>query len=227
MTITFLKKQLLLILFLLGSIAFFSCKNQPTEAVIDETGIEEIPNLSDTHFEEALLAYKDKKNKSAANHIESGIAALKQEIIFSDSSNIDQSKLDKVLAELQQLATDVKANKVRDANRLREVFANAALLVYHDYLIMEDIYIIDNPIRPSPNKWSKAFDKTERAFGAIKKNITEEAKKAGIAIEEESELLKMRRKELNEELKAHVKKMREYVKSHHPGQENNFPYYEF
>lgn len=211
-------------LLVVGFCSLTSCNNQPTETVVDETTVEEIPNLSDVHFEEALQSFKNGKNKEATSHIQMGITELQVE---AGKNLINKSAFNKAVAALKTLAADIQADKIKDTDRLREVFANAALTVSHDYLVTEDIYVLEKPTKVSTNKLHKAFDKAEQSFNTLVKDASGETKKAAAVINAETLVLRQKEKELEAAVSAHLKKMRDYVKSHHPGEENNFPYYEF
>lgn len=216
-----------ILLLLLSVFLFLSCGNSNSDGeIIESTEVDEIPNLSDIHFEEALTAFKGNDIKNAARHIRDGIAALQKEATDTTRS-VNQAALKKSVEQLNQLASDIQADKVRDTDRLREAFANAALTISHDYLVFDDIYFLEKPEKVDDIKLNRDFDKAVKSFSVIKKNLPESAKMEADRIETETESLRAKRAELDRQISDHLQNMHSFVKQHKPDEARSFPYYEF
>lgn len=215
------------LIFLLGVLAFSACRNPKKPDYIEKVNLEEIPNRSDINFEEALLAFKEGETQSAIAHIEQSITELETEIADGEYSITVKEKAERAITNLQQLVADIQADKVRDTDRIRETFANAALVIAHDYLLTDDLLVLQKPTKAQSTRLNRKFDKASKAMEILRKEQSTAAKKAKERLLEEAARLKQSRKELEEKMVVHLNKVQEYIQTHHPEEETRFPYYDF
>ncbi len=212
------------LILLLGVLVFSACRNPNKPDYIERVNLEKIPNRSDIHFKEALLTFKEGETQAAIAHIEQSITELQKEVADGAYSIMVKEKTVRVITNLQQLVADIQADKIRDTDRIRETFANATLVIAHDYLLTDDLLVLQKPTKAQSTRLNRKFDKASKAMETLRKEQSTAAKKAKERLMEEAARLKQSRKELEEKMVVHLNKIQEYIQTHHPEEETRFPY---
>ena len=220
-------KNLIFGVLALGMVLVEACQPlPPKEDLIQDTSINEVPNLSDLHFEEALEAFKKSDTKAVVVQIEKGMEELRKEASKGQLASRPDSLIQRSLADLKNLAADIAADKVRDSDRLREVFTNAALLVSHEYLVSSDLYFLEPKKLANTRMNNKILDKASESFDQLRKELEGGPRIEADKIAHETEALQQRKRQLEQETAMHLQKMHDFVKTHKPEQVSHFPYYE-
>lgn len=148
---------------LLGLLLFPACQNNQSEeasaeevqaTLVEETEIDEVPNISDLELDEAIAAFLDGDNTAASAYIEQAVTDIEEE--GEELTGNHKTLLEMAVGNLNTLADKVKQGEVKDEAELNKVFANAEMNVAHAYLTFTDVYALESP---------------ENARGALEKAI--------------------------------------------------------
>ena len=172
-----------LLLALLGLFILSACQNNEkdeaekdddTVTLVEETEVDELPNYSDLDMDEAIEAFSDGDNTTAANYIRAAVLNIKEEgKVLSGNEKV---LLDKSIANLNSLAEKVEKGEVTDIKVLDKVFANAEMNVAHAYLAFTSVYAIETPEK-AKTTLQNAITRMENATAKLKGEAKMEADK--------------------------------------------------
>ena len=218
-----MRYKIFLMLFVL---ALVSCKNekkedehaatdnnvQTGEMVEDETAeIAELPNPSDVSFDIALDAYKSGDHKKAADMIAEGIVNLRKEETSTPKS--ESKLLDDYVNSLRTLADDIRNDKTVDVDELEATFANAEMLIAHNYIGYAMAVVADQPAK-SVSYFDSVVISLDKAIKKLKGDTLKEAQQ----IKEESVKLQQRIKDgdknVKDDITAETKKIEDFLTRH-------------
>jgi len=147
-----------------GNDATKSADNSDVVMVEEDTEIDKLSNAEDIDFDAALTAYENKNYAKASKYLDNTVADLKE----ASKSGITSSPelMNMSIAAMEKLSKMVKAGKINDQATLEQTFAEADMLIAHNYLVLSDLYLVDEP-QKSKGMMEKAADKIEGAENSL------------------------------------------------------------
>lgn len=210
-------KNTRMLLFMAVFIALLGCKNSSDKAG-DEQFIEEntavrLPNKSDKFFFDALEALNNKDHTKAANLLNEGVAAVRNE--GKDATGPYQISLHDATIVIERIAEDIKNDKNYSLRQLKEAILNAEISISHDYLVSTDVYVLTKPDMAKANTITKRFNRT---VANLKKeaDLDKAGKKEGDALLKEGEKLEKEFINWQQKVMAYNKKANEHFKNNSP-----------
>lgn len=159
------------------------------EAPVNNSTIEEKINdllhESDYDFAEVFDAIEDGNYDEAIDYLDAEIKDLEEEaedITIADLEAVGQSRFNVSIQSLQKLLVALKKAEVSEvenstdlSEKLAEAFANAEMTVAHNYLILTNTFLLDEPEMAESYFYtviSKIESATSRLKGSAKKEAT-------------------------------------------------------
>lgn len=202
----------LLILLLIFSI---SCKNHKAEekALVDAIAEVEIPNISDAHFAMALADLKNNEKQKAAEELKKGKQGL-----IDESGNVTltikgKDQLDSAVFTLDEMTDALQQGTDIDENNLREAILKAELVIKHNYLVTEDVYVLTTEKLNEENKVRDVFNNNMEALNAFEHDLKADKKDTAVKLYKEGEQLKNEYDQWLEKVKVHNAKSSDFLES--------------
>jgi len=129
-------------------------------ALIIESDMAEMANVADANFTAALRAFQEKDYNKAAEYINMAIQELKAEDTSSDAQSQQQQAA--AIADLDLLAKKIKSGQITSDEDLLALFAYVDIITSRHYLLLTQIYAVDQPEK-SRSSYQKAATRMEQA----------------------------------------------------------------
>lgn len=179
--------------------------------ITEEEAIDQIPRVSDEHFDNAIKAYEAKNKSTAAKYINEGVLALKAE--GKDVSGLYKVNLDNAIEQLENIEGRLENNEDISSEGLKEAILNAEINIAHEYLsTTEDVYVLVRPENVASAKTKRHFSAMFSNLKSEKEKMKEGAKKDGDALLKEGEILEKELADWETKAKAYTKKANEHFK---------------
>jgi hypothetical protein len=204
------------------AVLLFGCKNNKNDndyktidSIAEEEAIDEVPNVSDDDFDNAIKAYTEDNKATAAKYIRDGVLALKAE--GKDVGGLYKLNLDNAIGQLESIAEKLDEGYYISLEGLKEAIVNAEINIAHEYLSStNDLYVL---VRPKDV--SSAI--TKRHFSSMLSNLKQEeettkneAKKDRDVLLKEGEALEKELTAWEAKANAYAKKTNEHFKVYYP-----------
>lgn len=217
--------KFLIISFIITS--FFGCKgngNQNNEGTINsitqEEAIDEVPNVSDDDFDNAIKAYQANNKTEAAKDIRDGILALKTE--GKDVVSPNREHLDNAIAQLESIAEKLDEDYYISMEGLKEAIVNAEMNITHEYLSStDDVYVLVKPENIASAKTKRNFSAMISDLKDEEQMVKQDAKKDRDNLLKEGESLEKELTAWETKANAYVKKTNEHFKVYYPDSHYN------
>jgi len=212
--------KILIVLFV--AVLFAGCKNkndsnayETIDSVVKNEAIDEVPNVSDDHFDRAIKAYSVDNKTEAAKEIREGVLALRAE--GKDMKDLHKVNLDNAVGQLESIAEKLDNNYYISLEGLKEAIVNAEMNVAHEYLSStDDVYVLVKPKDVASAKTKRNFSAMISNLKDEKKNMNKEGKKDRDKLLKEGEALKKELADWEAKANAYVNKTNEHFKVYYP-----------
>lgn len=196
-------------------VSLMNCKKGKTaDQVVNDKSIQSMPNGSDIKFAEGLKLMENEQQVKASKSIKEGIAELNKEAISINGR--EKEKLDSLSSHLNNLAGDLEKGNAVQISQVRNLIANAEIIVNHSYLSSDDLSIWADSQSAEVNTTFKKFNIILANLKNTESSVKEDAKKDHEALITEGEKLKA-------ENDAWEKKISEFNKKADDHFKKNFP----
>lgn len=206
------------IIFIAGLLLIVAaCKNgQNKEAKIDENAPaamseEAMPAETDAEFTVAMDAFRKKDYTAASMYITTAINDLMKEDAPTDVTANDE--FNATIANLQSMADEVKSGQVKNEAELQELFANADMMISHEYLLLTKAYA-QNASEKTQSTFQKAGDRMERGLQKLQGESKVEATTIRDKIRADLARGDMKVDAIGNAAGQHVLKLTEWLKKH-------------
>ncbi|WP_133438573.1 MULTISPECIES: hypothetical protein [Chryseobacterium] len=173
--------------------------------------VQTTPYESDIKFAEALKFIGKEQFPKASKRIKEGIAAFNKEA--KNLNKIEKQKLDSLNSHLIKVSNDLENGKAFQISQIRNLIANAEIIVNHSYLSSIDLLIWEDPDAAEINTTSKRLDVTFANLKNTEGTVKEDAQKdhqdlvtEGEKLKDEHEVLEKRTIDFNKKVNDHFKK---------------------
>lgn len=168
-------------------------------------------NGSDIKFAEGLKFMANEQQVEASKSIKEGIAEINKEAI--NIKGREKEKLDSLNSHLNNLAIDLEKGNAVEISQVRNLIANAEIIVNHSYLSSDDLSIWADSESAEINTTFKKFNIILANLKNTESSVKEDAKKdhealiiAGEKMKAENEAWEKRISEFNKKADNHFKK---------------------
>lgn len=184
--------------------------SQP-ESTMEDRHLTEV----DSYFEQALDAYEKEQYQKAADYVSQAAAAIETNI-DKNPEPIEASLRQELKAKFAKMEENLRAEKIRTAAQLKQLFATAIITVSHNYLLLDEILLLHENNKLNAIKTNRIIDRDYVRFNDIIMDLPKPIKAKGLALSKETEVLLEERAALNLKLRNQINKMHDFVKEHKP-----------
>lgn len=204
------------------AVLLVGCKNEDNnsayktiDSVVKNEAIDEVPNVSDDHFDRAIKAYATDDKAEAAKEIRKGVLALKAE--GKDVDGLNKVNLDNAVAQLESIAEKLDDSYYISLEGLKEAIVNAEMNITHEYLSStDDIYVLVKPENVASAKTKRNFSAMISNLKDEEKNMNKDAQKDRAKLLKEGEALKKELATWETKANAYVNRTNEHFKAYYP-----------
>jgi hypothetical protein len=185
------------------------------DEIVKDEAIDEVPNLSDEHFDNAIKAYEADNKAEAAQQTKDGVLALIDE--GKNVGGLYKVNLDNAIEQLKNIAGKLDNNDYISLEGFKEAIVNAEINIAHEYLSTNNgVYVLIKPedVKSAITKrhFSTMLSKLKNEEELIKK----ENKNDRDALLKEGEILEKELLAWEAKANAYSKKTNEHFKIYLP-----------
>ena len=204
------------------TVLFFGCKNNKNDSeyktidsITEAEAIDEVPNVSDEKFDNAIKAYVADNKAEAAKDIRDGILALHAE--GKDVGGLYKVNLDNAIAQLQSISEKLDEGYYISLEGLKEAIVNAEINIAHEYLSStNDIYVLVKPKDVASAITKRHFSSMISNLIQEEETIKKDAKKDRDELLKEGEVLEKELTAWETKANAYVNKSNEHFRVYYP-----------